>query len=85
MDGNQENIFFVDWRADENSSIDVDRALFFREYYGFISGVRYLFNRGIRLRIVFRVLIFGRRRNKKHAYLPLSHGDKPIVKLRRLN
>ena len=84
MDGGRKNIFFLDWRDDENSSIAVDRALFFRKYYGIFYGARYLFKRSISLRIAFRVLVLGRGRNKKHAYLKIPHGDKPVVKLQSL-
>lgn len=76
--------FFVDWREDEKSSIEVDRALYLRQYYGILYGVRYLFHKGFTLRIAFRVLIAGRRRMEKHTYLPISRHD-PAEDIRRLS
>ena len=76
--------FFVDWREDEKSSIEIDRALYLRQYFGVVVGVRYLFRRGFTLRIVFRVLIFGRKRATKHVYLPISRDDEPVENIRKL-
>jgi len=84
MDDDKKISFFVDWREDEKSSIEIDRALYLRQYFGVIGGVRYLFNRGFTLRIVFRVCIFGRKRAKKHAYLPISRGHDPAEDTRKL-
>jgi len=85
MDGGEQNIFFVDWRNDENLSIEIDRAVYLRTYYGILVGVRYLLSRGVRVRTTFRVLIAGQRRTKKHIYLPLSDDNRPLVNIQRIH
>ncbi|MEW6025022.1 MAG: hypothetical protein AB1807_23100 [Pseudomonadota bacterium] len=84
MDEDSKIRFFVDWREDEKSSLEVDRALYLREYFGIFRGVRYLIYKGFAFRIVFRVLITGRRRAEKHIYLPISRDDGHAENMQRL-
>jgi len=84
MDNDTKIRFFVDWREDEKSSIEIDRALYLRQYFGIVCGVRYLFHRGFSLGIAFRVFIFGRKRSKKHVYLPISRDGEFKENIRKL-
>ena len=77
--------FLVDWRNDEKSSIEVDRAECYVKYYGVVYSARYLFSRGIGFKTAFRVLFLRRRRVTKHRYLQVPNQSDLSVRLQHLN
>lgn len=80
MDSKQNGLFLLDWRNDEKSATEVDRAIFFSEYYGILCGARYLFSKRISLRVSLRTLLIRRTRATRHRYQPISNGSQSAPK-----
>lgn len=61
----------LDRRRDCRTAVEVDRGIFLQQYYGIIWGARYMFTRGICLKIALRVLLLNEKRSTDNYYLPL--------------